>query len=99
MTKIPNSNIQAPENIQVSNVVRRTVTPPPWRRGHRKAAEDSAPYTHFQSQRDCVLQPRVARDELPWGKSARECPTLKGLWRAPPLYPSAERWRPQPFQG
>src|SRR2546428_267974 len=22
--------------------------------------------THFQSQRDCVLQPRVARNELPW---------------------------------
>src|SRR5437879_1706195 len=26
----------------------------------------SAPYAHFQSQRDCVLQPRVARNELPW---------------------------------
>src|SRR5258708_36982884 len=25
-----------------------------------------APYTHFQSRRDCVLQPRVARNELPW---------------------------------
>src|SRR5258708_628338 len=25
-----------------------------------------APYTHSQSQRDCVLQPRVARNELPW---------------------------------
>src|SRR6266566_6170310 len=22
--------------------------------------------THFQSRRDCVLQPRVARNELPW---------------------------------
>src|SRR5438309_1115710 len=25
-----------------------------------------APYTDFQSQRDCVFQPRVARNELPW---------------------------------
>ena len=26
----------------------------------------TAPYTHLQSRRDCVLQPRVARNELPW---------------------------------
>jgi len=25
----------------------------------------SATYTHFQSRRDCALQPRVARNELP----------------------------------
>src|SRR2546423_6554950 len=31
-----------------------------------KAAEGTAPYTHLQSRRDCVLQPRVARNELPW---------------------------------
>ena len=30
------------------------------------APEDAAPDTHLQSQRDCVFQPRVARDELPW---------------------------------
>jgi len=31
----------------------------------------SAPYTHFQSRRDYVLQPRVARHELPWEISPR----------------------------
>jgi hypothetical protein len=33
----------------------------------------AATYTHLQSQRDCVLQPRVVRHELPWvriGKNA-----------------------------
>src|SRR2546425_9881623 len=30
----------------------------------------AAPYTHLQSRRDCVLQPRVARNELPWVMSA-----------------------------
>ena len=30
------------------------------------APEDAAPDMYFQSQRDCVLQPRVARNELPW---------------------------------
>src|SRR5262245_44246362 len=30
------------------------------------AASYPVPYTHFQSQRECVLKPRVARDELPW---------------------------------
>jgi len=38
----------------------------------------STPYTHFQSQRDCVLQPRVARNELPWG-IVPGYTTLKGL--------------------
>src|SRR5205807_2648564 len=28
--------------------------------------QSAAPYTHLQSRRDCVLQPRVARNELPW---------------------------------
>src|SRR5205823_11880411 len=27
-----------------------------------------APYPYLQSQRDCVTQPRVARNELPWVK-------------------------------
>ena len=30
------------------------------------APGDAAPYKHLQSRRDCVLQPRVARNELPW---------------------------------
>jgi zinc/manganese transport system substrate-binding protein len=39
--------------------------------------------THFQSQRDCVLQPRVASSELPWGHRSKESPTLKGLCQRP----------------
>src|SRR5437016_2435676 len=31
-----------------------------------KVLTNPAPYTQFQSQRDCVCQPRVARNELPW---------------------------------
>src|SRR5713101_7506301 len=31
----------------------------------------SAPYTHFQSQRDCVLQPRVASLRATLGKRPR----------------------------
>src|SRR6266853_428283 len=34
------------------------------------APGDAAPYTDPQSRRDCVLQPRVARNELPWVMSA-----------------------------
>src|SRR5437667_12213025 len=34
------------------------------------APEDAAPYTHLQSRRGCVLQPRVARNELPWVMAA-----------------------------
>jgi hypothetical protein len=30
-----------------------------------------APYTDLQSQRDCVVKPRVARNELPWGKEGQ----------------------------
>src|SRR5216684_8420377 len=40
----------------------------------------SAPYTHFQSQRDCVLQPRVASLRATLGKRPRRPSTLKGLW-------------------
>src|SRR5438046_1566197 len=32
-----------------------------------------------QSRRDCVLQPRVARDELPWGQRATQSSTPTGL--------------------
>ena len=35
----------------------------------------------LQSQRDCVLQPRVARNELPWEITPKNYPTLKGLWQ------------------
>ena len=31
-----------------------------------KVLTNPAPYTQFQSERDCVCQPRVARNELPW---------------------------------
>ena len=34
----------------------------------RSAPVPGAPYPHLQSQRDCVTQPRVARNELPWVK-------------------------------
>src|SRR5712671_5885688 len=36
----------------------------------RVARACSAPCTHLQSRRDCVLQPRVARNELPWVMAA-----------------------------
>src|SRR6266511_3202663 len=32
-----------------------------------------------QSRRDCILQPRVARHELPWVTNPETGPTLKGL--------------------
>src|SRR6478736_3540846 len=34
----------------------------------RKRRQAAAPYPHLQSRRDCVTQPRVARNELPWVK-------------------------------
>ena len=34
------------------------------------APGDAVPYAHPESRRDCVLQPRVARNELPWVMSA-----------------------------
>ena len=45
-----------------------------------KAATSPAPYTHLQSQRDCVFQPRVARDELPWVMAGMKSATPTGLW-------------------
>src|SRR5437867_7982744 len=35
-----------------------------------------------QSRRDCINQPRVARNELPWGHEITIPSTLKGLQRA-----------------
>src|SRR5258707_15793 len=40
---------------------------------------EAAPYTYLQSQRDCVLQPRVASNELPWGKWSNGITTPTGL--------------------
>jgi len=37
-----------------------------------------------QSQRDCVLQPRVARHELPWGFRTTRQSTPTGLWTRTP---------------
>src|SRR5205814_6971332 len=34
----------------------------------RKRRQAAPPYPYLQSQRDCVTQPRVARNELPWVK-------------------------------
>ena len=45
-----------------------------------KAPEESSHYTHLQSQRDCVLQPRVARHSLPWVLVGRKSATPTGLW-------------------
>src|SRR5437870_4760491 len=48
-----------------------------------KTAACPAPYTQFQSQRDCVCQPRVARNELPWVGPIRSI-NPEGV-EAPPL--------------
>ena len=40
--------------------------------------------THLQSQRDCVLQPRVARHELPWVRIRKTPSTPTGLRRCSP---------------
>src|SRR5437667_2300956 len=39
-----------------------------------------------QSRRDCISQPRVARDELPWVRQTTTSSTLKGLQRARPSF-------------
>jgi hypothetical protein len=41
----------------------------------------------WQSQGDCIFQPRVARHELPLGLAIQISPTLQGL----------DRWRDVPF--
>src|SRR5947208_16416881 len=40
-----------------------------------------------QSRRDCISQPRVARNELPWVRRITIQPTLKGLQPARPGVP------------
>src|SRR5439155_19960479 len=60
-----------------------------------------------QSRRDCINQPRVARNELPWGHEITIPSTLKGLQRARPGLPRLHNWRMpihrqpliQPLQG
>ncbi len=47
------------------------------------APEDASPYTHLQSQRDCVLQPRVAiplSGRATLGNRASHVSTPRGLW-------------------
>ena len=49
------------------------------------------------SQRDGIIQPRVARDELPWVSSSYKSSTLQGLYRLlsmntrAPIYGAEER--------
>src|SRR6266536_659307 len=45
------------------------------------AALCPAPYTHLQSQRDCVLQPRVARSSQPWALGRNPFGILPRLFR------------------
>jgi tetratricopeptide (TPR) repeat protein len=47
----------------------------------------ATPYPPFQSQRDCVLQPRVASSGLPWVIKPKGYPTLKGLRQRPIVAP------------
>ena len=72
----------APEFMQADTGSRSTATS-----RLRKAAMTSAPPTDFQSQRDCVFQPRVARDELPWVRRAKHPQPQPGL-RPSPLFSS-----------
>ena len=66
--------------------------------GARRSGLTAAPRNRarrFQSQRDCITQPRVARNELPWGRHPGSGPTLKGLHQT--LLQFAPMM--QPFQG
>jgi len=54
----------------------------------RQREQAPAPYTYLQSQRDCVLQPRVARHELPWVRAQKTSSTPTGLCRSPRLDPT-----------
>jgi hypothetical protein len=45
------------------------------------------PDSEANPERDCIIQPRVARNELPWVSMAKLKPTLKGLNQG-----SAERY-------
>ena len=46
-----------------------------------------------QSQRDCIPKPRVALRALPWVKSSKTPPTLKGLHQPPTRLPPAIGYR------
>src|SRR5208282_2220351 len=51
-----------------------------FRRPKRPSRIDGVKFGHpGQSRRDCILQPRVARHELPWVQSSKAPSTLKGL--------------------
>ena len=45
---------------------------------YKFASRVPAPYTNLQSQRDCVSQPRVARNELPWVHSDKDAQPQRG---------------------
>src|SRR6266568_391397 len=65
-----------------------------------KAPACPAPYPHLQSRRDCVTQPRVARNELPWVKRPMiHNPNGVAAWfyfrgRRPQPFQGCLRWRP-----
>jgi len=64
------------------------------REARAKAPTFPAPCPHLQSQRDCVTQPRVARNELPWVKG----PMIRNPNGVVARFYSRGH-RPQPFQG
>ena len=55
----------------------------------------SARYADPQSQRDCVSQPRVARNELPWVRPEKDPQPQRGCGHTH----CSHRIMPQPFQG
>ncbi len=84
-----NSAIQRRAAEPQSNSAKRLECVPACRRfritpRERKREQAPAPYTHLQSQRDCVLQPRVARHELPWVLIRKAPSTPRGLRRCSP---------------
>jgi hypothetical protein len=54
--------------------------------GPPPAVQAPPPSPQSASQRDWIIQPRVARHELPWVTVPKEPPTLKGLDRSPPCH-------------
>ena len=64
--------------------------------GHRRArARFSLSHCQWsadQPQRGCVLQPRVARHELPWEPASKPAPTPTGLRHAPQTDVPQPRW-------
>jgi hypothetical protein len=53
----------------------------------------TSPPVVSQSQRDCVLQPRVASSELPWERGVQKASNPNGVAA------SSDDWRPQPRWG